>query len=114
MIRQRLVVVVAVLAAVAAGTLGTFHSAGAATVTKYVFAPNPIAAAGSLTPTSPAVTITVTADAVTTPQVGATVWLAFNPVGLAPSGAFGGSATATDATHVSPVTFNLGSGGIRD
>jgi len=63
MIRKRFIVVVAAIAAVAAGAVGTFHSAAAVAgpVAKYVFVPTPIAAAGVL-PTTGTVSLTVEAE----------------------------------------------------
>jgi hypothetical protein len=100
MTRQRFIVAVAALAAVVAGGFGTFHSAGAVTgpATRYAFSTNPIAPAGSLTTTSGPVTFTLTAFLGTSVDASATVNLSFTDVGLAPSGAVGGTATATDTT----------------
>jgi|GEM_PF-4961965 len=100
MTRPRFIVAVAALAAIAAGGFGTFHSAGATgSFTRLVYSTNPIATAGTLTTSSGPITFTVTAYNGTATVSGATVYLAFNHVGLAPGGSVGGAATATDTTQ---------------
>jgi hypothetical protein len=106
MIRKRFIVVVAAIAAVAAGAVGTVHSAGAAgPVAKYVFVPTPIAAAGALA-SAGTVSLTVEAeDASNVAVAGANIYLSLTTIGVLPSGASTGSATATDATHTTPTAL---------
>ena len=110
MIRQRLVVVVALLAAIAAGAVGTLHSAGAATGTadKLVFSPNPIALAGSLA-ASATQAITVTATIGGAADNPAMVFLSFTQA------TGGGSATAgagNTPLTASPVGFPTDASGV--
>jgi hypothetical protein len=113
MIRQRFVVAVAALVAIAAGGFGTFHhSAAAGTVDKYTFTPKPFATAGTLTATSAPISVTVTATSVGAPVPSAVVWLSFASVGLSPPGAFGGSAAVlSTALSSTPQSFTANSGG---
>jgi hypothetical protein len=95
MIRKRLVVTVASLAAVAAGAVGTFnHTAAAGAIARYVFSPIPIAQPGTLS-SGQTVSGTVTAeDASNAPIPNATIYLSFTSIGVHPGGASTGSATA--------------------
>lgn len=90
MIRQRLIVGVSMVAAVAGGAIGTYHLASAATVDRYVFQPIPIAPAGTLAPNA-SVPVSLTATAAGVPQPATSVWLSFAAIGLAPPGSTGGS-----------------------
>src|SRR5450631_3999222 len=108
MTRQRFMVAVAALAAIAGGGFGTFHSAGAVTgpATRYLFSVNPIATGGSLTTGSLPVTFTVTTFLGTSVDAAATVNLSFTHVGLAPGTSVGGTATATDTSHTASLGTN--------
>src|SRR5450631_1365646 len=96
MTRQRFIVAVAALAAIAGGGFGTFHRSAAAitfpVVDKYTFVFTPIAPAGSLAAgaTTP---ITLTATDVGNPVANAVIDLSIAPSGLQPTGANDGSAT---------------------
>ncbi len=113
MTRQRFFVAAAALAAIAGGGFGTFqHSAAAGAVDKYVFAPKPIAAAGTLTAASSPISVTVTATSAGTAVPSAVVWLSFASVGLLPSGAIGGgAAVASTPLSSSPASFTANGSG---
>jgi hypothetical protein len=114
MIRQRFIVIVAVLAAVVAAGLGTFRLASAAGYTKIVYSPTPIAAPGALA-VNEVVTIQVTLETGTTPAPGAAVFLSFTHVGI-PGGSTGGTAFAGNGTQIAlnttPTSYTADSSGI--
>ncbi|MDQ6846612.1 MAG: hypothetical protein M3019_03390 [Candidatus Dormibacteraeota bacterium] len=115
MVRQRFVIALAVLAAVAAGGFGTFHqSAAAGPVAKYVFSPKPIAPAGTLALGASAISVTVTAEDSTGAAVpNASVNLSFSSLGLQPSGATGGSAKVGSVALTStPAPFAANGSGV--
>jgi hypothetical protein len=74
MIRQRLIVGVSVVAAMASGAIGTYRLASAATVDRYVFQPIPIAPAGTLAPNA-SVTVWMTATAAGVSNPATSGWL---------------------------------------